>query len=219
MDLDQKAEQEDDNADDALPIHHSEVNTTSMMSSPVEHMSMAGPSRPMNMGDDRNQLFPLPESLGFGETPRDNRTFFPTTSEYTEDYASHQMRRTPVTTAIVSPNETSTAFDYLTQAPITSAPEPISHHRQAPLSMQHSASFDPWTPSFRQNPFNPMEYGTAPSHAMSQPTMSYQLPMTPTSHPQDMPHMAHGLPHLSQDRPTSMDDMGMRGPPFRTGAL
>ncbi|KAF4152687.1 hypothetical protein CNMCM6069_001789 [Aspergillus lentulus] len=220
VDPDQKHEQEDDNADEALPIHHSEVNSTNLMSSSVEHMGMAAPSRPMNMGDDRNQLFPLPESLSFGEAPRDDRTFFPTASEYTEDYASQQMLRTPATTALVSPNETPAAFDYITQAPITSsAPDQISHHRQAPLPMQHSASFDHWTPSFRHNLFNLMEYGTSPSHAMSQTTMSYQLPMTPTSHPQEMPHMAHGLPNLPQDRPSSMDGMSMRGPSFRTGSL
>jgi hypothetical protein len=158
--------------------------------------------------------------LSFSKTPRDDRTFFPTTSEYTEYYASQQMLRTPETTALVSPNETHAAFDYMTKAPITSsAPEQIRHHRQAPLPMQHSASFDPWTPSFRHNLFNPMEYGTAPSHAMSQTTMSYQLPMTPTSHPQEMPHMAHGLPNLPQDRHSGMDGMSMRGPSFRTGSL
>jgi hypothetical protein len=220
VDPDQKHEQEDDNADEALPIHHSEVNSTSLMSSSVEHMGMAAPSRPMNMGDDRNQLFPLPESLSFGETPRDDQTFFPTTSEYTEDYASQQMLGTPATTVLVSPDETPAAFDYMTQAPITSsAPEQISHHRQAPLPMQHSASFDPWTPSFRHNLFNPMKYGTAPSHAMSQTTMSYQLPMTPTSRPQEMPQMAHGLPNLPQDRPSSMDGKSMSSPSFCTGSL
>ncbi|KAH3464764.1 hypothetical protein KXV78_009353 [Aspergillus fumigatus] len=217
---DQKHEQEDDNADEALPIHHSEVNSTSLMSSSVEHMGMAAPSRPMNMGDDRNQLFPLPEPLSFGETPRDDQTFFPTTSEYTEDYASQQMPGTPAITVLASPDETPAAPDYMTQAPTTSsAPEQISHHRQAPLPMQHSASFDTWTPSFRHNLFNPMEYGTAPSHAMSQTTMSYQLPMTPTSCPQEMPHMAHGLPNLPQDRHSSMDGMSMSGSSFRTGTL
>jgi hypothetical protein len=196
------------------------MNSTSLMSSSVEHTSMAAPSRPMNMGDDRKQLFPLLESLSFGETPPDDRTFFPTTSEDTEDYASQQMPRTPATTAFVSPNETHAAFNYMTQAPITSSPpEQISHHRQAPLPMHHSASFDPWTPSFRHNLFNPMEYGTAPNHAMSQTTMSYQLPITPASHPQEMPRMAHGLPTPPQDRPSSMDGMSMRGPSFRTGSL
>jgi hypothetical protein len=182
------------------------MNSTSLMSSSVEHMGMTAPSRRVNIGDDRNQLFPLPESLSFGETPRENWAFFPTTSEYTEVYASQQMLRTPATTALVSPNGTRAAFDYTTQAPIaSSAPEQISHHCEAPLPMQHSASVDPWTPSFRQNLFNPMEYGTAPSHAMS-----HQLPMTPASHPQEMSHMAHGLPSLPQDRPSSMDGMSMR---------
>jgi hypothetical protein len=186
----------------------------------VKYIGMAAPSRPMNMGDDRNQLFPLLEWLSFGETPGDDRIFFPTTSKYTEDYASQQMPRTPATTALVSTNETHATFNYMTQESITSSsPEQISHHRQAPLPMQHSASFDPWTPTFRHNFFNPMEYGTAPSHAMSQTTMSYQLPMTPTSHPQEMPRMAHSLPNLPQDRPSSMDGMSMRGPSFRTGSL
>jgi hypothetical protein len=222
VDLDQKHEQEDDNTDEALPIHHTEVNSTSLMSGSDEHMGMAAPSHPMNMGDDRNQVFPLPKSLSFGETPQDDGTFFSTTSEYTKDYASQQMPRTPATTALVSPNEKYAAFDYITQESITSSsPEQISHHRQAPLPMQHSASFDPWTPTFQHNFFNPMVYSTAPSHTMSQATISYQLPRFPTSHPQEMPHMAHGLPNLPQDRPSSMDGMrmSMRGPSFRTGSL
>jgi hypothetical protein len=220
VDPDQKHEQEGDSADDALPILHSKMNSTSLMSSSVEHTGMAAPSHPINIGDDRNRLFPLPESLSFGETPRDDRTFFPETSEYTKDYASQQMPRTPTTTALVSPNKTHAAFNYMIQAPITSsAPEQISHHRQAPLPIQHSASFNPWTPSFQHNLFNPMEYGTAPSHAMSQTTIQYQLPMSPTSHPQEMPHMAHGLPNLPQDRPSSMDGMSMRGPSFRAGSF
>jgi hypothetical protein len=190
------------------------------MSSSVKHTGMAAPSRPMNMGDDRNQLFPLPESLSFSKTPRDDRTFFPTTSEYTEDYASQRMPRTLATTALLSPNETHAAFNYMAQAPITSsASEQISNHRQAPLPMQHSASFDPRTPSLQHNLFNPMEYGTSLSHAMSQTTMSYQLSMSPTSHPLEMPHMAHGLPNLPQDRPSKMDGMSMRGPSFHTRFL
>ncbi|KAF4221633.1 hypothetical protein CNMCM6457_001784 [Aspergillus fumigatiaffinis] len=158
VDPDQKHEQEDDNADEALPILHSEMNSTSPMSSSVEYTGMAAPSRLMNIGDGRNQLFPLPEWSSFGETTWDDQTFFPTTPEYTEDYASQQMPRTPATTALVSPNETYAAFDYMTQESITSsAPEQISHHCQAPLPMQHSASFNPWTPPFQYNLFNPMD--------------------------------------------------------------
>jgi hypothetical protein len=149
VDLDQKHEQEDDNAREALPILHSEKDSTSPMSNSVEHTGMVAPSRPMNMGDDRNRLFPLPEWLSFGETPRHDRIFFSTTSKYTEDYASQQMPRTPATTALVSTDETHAAFDYMTQESITSSSlEQISHHRQAPLPMQHLASFDPWTPTF-----------------------------------------------------------------------
>ncbi|KAH1912482.1 hypothetical protein KXW47_007892, partial [Aspergillus fumigatus] len=220
VDLDQKHEQEDDNADEALPILQSKMNSTSLMSSSVEHTGMAAPSHPMNVGDDRNQLFPLPEWPSLGETPQDDRTFFPTTSKYTKDYASQQMPRTPATTALVNPNETHAALNYLTQESTTSsALDQISYHRQAPLPMQHSASFDPWTPTFRPNFFNPMVYSTAPSHAMSQATMSYQPPRSLTSHPQEMPRMAHGLPNLPQDRPLTMDGMSMGGPSFHTGSL
>ncbi|KAH1663040.1 hypothetical protein KXX46_006055 [Aspergillus fumigatus] len=176
MDLDQKHEQEDDNADEALPIHHSEVNSTNLMSSSVELTGMAAPSHPKNMGDDRNQLFPLPEWPSLSETPQDDQTFFPTTSTYTKDDASQQMPRTPITTALVNPNETHATFNYLTQESITSsALEQISYHRQAPLPMQHSASFDPWTPTFRHNLFNLMEnrnasYGSRPAEPASRQT-------------------------------------------------
>jgi hypothetical protein len=63
------------------------MNSTSLMLILVEHMGMAALSRPMNIGDDRNQLFPLPELLSFGKTPWDDQTFFLETSEYTKDYA------------------------------------------------------------------------------------------------------------------------------------
>ncbi|KAH2221182.1 hypothetical protein KXW71_002110 [Aspergillus fumigatus] len=179
----QKHEREN-NADEALPILHSEMNSTSLMLSSVEYMGMAAPIRAKNMGDDRNQLFSLPEWLSSGETPRADRTLLPTTSEFTEDYASQQMPRTRTTTAPVSPNETHAAFDYMTQESITSSsPEQISHHRQAPLPMQHSASFDPWTPTFRHNFFNPMvpdvsspgnaSHGSRPAELASRQTFKH----------------------------------------------
>jgi hypothetical protein len=84
------------------------------MSSSVEYTGMAAPSCLINIGDDRNQLFPLPEWLSFGETTRDDQTFFPITSKYAKDYASQQMPRTPTTTALVSPNKIYTMFDYST---------------------------------------------------------------------------------------------------------
>ncbi|PKX96281.1 uncharacterized protein P174DRAFT_457091 [Aspergillus novofumigatus IBT 16806] len=88
VDLDQKHEQEDDNADEVLPILYSKINSTSLMLSSVKHIGMW---------------------LSFSKTPQDNQTFFPTTS------------KTPVITALVSPNETPAAFNYITQAPITSS--------------------------------------------------------------------------------------------------
>jgi hypothetical protein len=121
VDPDQKHEQEDNNADEALPIHHTEVNSTSLLLGSDEHMGMAAPSHLMIIGDDRNQVFPLPKLLSFGKTPQDDGTFFSTTSKYTKDYASQQMPRTPVITALVSPNEKYAAFDYMIQESITSS--------------------------------------------------------------------------------------------------
>jgi hypothetical protein len=72
VDLDQKDEQEDNNTDEALPILHSKMNSTSPMSSSVEYTGMAAPSCLINIGDDRNQLFPLPEWLSFSETTWDD---------------------------------------------------------------------------------------------------------------------------------------------------
>ncbi|KAH2751473.1 hypothetical protein KXV52_005664 [Aspergillus fumigatus] len=72
VDPDQKHEQEDDNAREALPILYSEKNSTSPMSNLAEHTGMTAPRRPMNMEDCRNRLFPLPEWLSFSETPGDD---------------------------------------------------------------------------------------------------------------------------------------------------
>jgi ribosomal protein L24 len=41
VDLDQKHEQEDNNVDEALPIHYTEVNLTSLMLSLDEYIGMA----------------------------------------------------------------------------------------------------------------------------------------------------------------------------------
>ncbi|KAL4890364.1 hypothetical protein BDV59DRAFT_97272 [Aspergillus ambiguus] len=156
-------------------------------------MTLGGPSRPLHLNGDRDPLFPLPETLSFDEQPRPDRSYYPVTSEYSEDYA-HGMLKTPVTSAMVSPNDQSGAFDYLGSAPFTSSTtaEQMSSQRSAAMPMQHSVShYDSWAPSFRQNVFNPMEYGTAPNQTLSQPAVSYQMPIPSASHAPDMPH---GMP-------------------------
>ncbi|EAW12825.1 uncharacterized protein ACLA_012530 [Aspergillus clavatus NRRL 1] len=222
FDPEQRAEQEDENAEDEMPTQQLEANTSGLVTTSVEQMAMPAPSRPLQLGVDRNQLFPLPESLSFGEVPRDDRAFFQAASEFPEDFSSQPMLRNPATTSLVGSNDSAATFDYLSQTsmPSSTAPEAISHHRQVPLPMQHSASFDPWTPSFRhQTVFNPLEYGVAPNHTLSQPSIHYQLPIAPSSHPQDMSQLTHGLPNMSQDRPASMDGMGIRGQSYRNGSL
>jgi hypothetical protein len=171
------------------------------------------------MGDDRNQLFPLPEWLSFGETPWVGRTLFPMTSKYTKDYASQQMPRTPATTVLVSTNETHAALGYMTQESITSSLEQISHHCQAPLpcSTRPALTLGPLRPDIiSSTKWCIVLHPVTPCLRLLCHTSS---PRSPTSHPQEMPHMAHGPPNLAQDRPSSMGGMGMRGPSFRTGSL
>lgn len=170
-------------------------------------MPLAGHTRSMHMSSDREQLFPLPESLSF-EEPRAERSYYPSTSEYSDEF-SHGMMKPPVTSAMVNPSEASGSFDYLTQAPFppASAGDQMVSQRPSAMPMQHSVShFDSWTPSFRPSVFNPMDYGNSANQTLSQPPLSYQMPMTPTSHGSDMPH---GLP----------DPLSHKGAPFPTGSM
>ena len=167
-------------------------------------MTMSGHGRPMHMGGDRAQLFPLPESLSFGEQSAHERSYYGN-SEYPDEY-SHPILKTPVTSGLVTPTEQPNAFDYL-QAPFSASTtgEPIiSHQRPTALPMQQSVSqFDSWTPSYRQSMFNPMEYGSAPAQNIPQ-HMPYHMPVATTSHAAELAHTPHGLP---------------KGNPFRTGSL
>ncbi|KAE8150702.1 hypothetical protein BDV25DRAFT_153852 [Aspergillus avenaceus] len=198
----QKFEPEDleEADDDFLTPPSSSEQVSASFTSSVD-MTMAGHGRSMHMGGDR--LFTMPESLSFGE-PGHERSYYGNT-EYPDEY-SHPVLKTPVTSALVTPTEQPNAFDYL-QAPF-SAPttgEPmVSHQRPTALPMQQSVSqFDAWTP-YRQNIFNPMEYGSGPS-TMHQ-HMSYQMPLTTTSHTAEVGHTPHGL---SASKAAS----------FRTGSL
>ncbi|KAG2416140.1 hypothetical protein HFD88_007332 [Aspergillus terreus] len=161
-------------------------------------MSM-GASRPMHISSDRDQLFALPESLSFEEQPRTERTYYPATSDYSDDYG-HGLLKTPVTSTMVSPSDQTGSFEYLPPVPFTASTtaEQMSGQRPAAMPMQHSIShYDSWTPTFRQNVFHPMDYGTAPNQTLPQPAVSYPMSMPPASHP-DMPH---GLPDPMDHKP------------------
>ncbi|KAK6813989.1 Protein of unknown function DUF2841 [Aspergillus parasiticus SU-1] len=200
----QKFEPEDlEEADDEFLTPPSSAEQASSFTSSVD-MTMGGHGRPMHMGGDRGQLFPLPESLSFGEQSTHERSYYGN-SEYPDEY-SHPILKTPVTSGLVTPNEQPNAFDYL-QAPFSASTtgEPIiSHQRPTALPMQQSVSqFDSWTPSYRQSMFNPMEYGSAPAQNIPQ-HMPYHMPVATTSHAAELAHTPHGLP---------------KGNPFRTGSL
>ncbi|KAF7591253.1 hypothetical protein BBP40_001814 [Aspergillus hancockii] len=204
----QKLEPEDleDADDDFLTPSSSAEQASSSFTSSVD-MTIGGHGRSLHMGDDRSQLFPLPESLSFGEQSGHERPYYGN-AEYPDEY-SHPILKTPVTSGMVTPNEQPNAFDYL-GAPFSASTmgEPmVSHQRPTALPIQQSVSqFDTWTPSYRQNMYNPMEYSSAPSQTMP-PHMSYHMPLTTTPHAAEMSRTPHGLPGHP------------KGPSFRTGSL
>ncbi|OJJ41556.1 hypothetical protein ASPWEDRAFT_271934 [Aspergillus wentii DTO 134E9] len=205
---DHKLEMDDEDAeDDLLTSVTSADHTAPPMPTPIDHMSMAAPSRPLPMGGDRAPMFSMSESLSFGDQPRD-RSYFP--SEYADDFSTQNLLKTPATSTIVSPNEQPAAFDYLSQPSFssTTTEDSLSHHRQPPLPVQQPTShYDAWAPSFRQSVFGSVDY--TPSQALAQPSLHYQMPVT---HPHDIPH---GLPDLCRTKPTHLDPT----PSFRTGSL
>jgi hypothetical protein len=189
----QKLETEDlEEADDEfLTPPSSTEQASSSFTSSVE-MTIGGHGRSMHMGGDRNQLFPLPESLSFGENPGHERSYYGT-AEYPDEY-SHPILKTPVTPGIVTPTEQPNAFDYL-GAPFsasTTGESMVSHQRPTAMPMQQSVSqFDTWTPSYRQSMYNPMEYSSSQTIP---PHVSYQIPLATTSHAAELSHTPHGLP-------------------------
>ncbi|KAF9894056.1 hypothetical protein FE257_009029 [Aspergillus nanangensis] len=181
-------------------------STSAQQASSFTSVDMPIPGRSMHLSSDREQLFPLPDSLSFGEQSRADRPYYSAAPDYTDDYSPHAMLKTPVTSALVSPNETTGSFEYMTQAPFSaSTAGELSQHRPTAMPMQHSVShFDSWNPSFRQNVYNPLEYGTGPTQTISQSPMSYQMPV-PSPHAQDI--QPHGLPEPISHKA------------FRTGSL
>jgi hypothetical protein len=135
---------------------------------------------------------PGPEPLGF-EGARQDRPYYATPPQYTDSF-SQPMLNTPVTAEMISPHDVS-VFDY------------SSHNAFPATTPDHNRTghYDPWAPApaFRQNIFGAVDYTTAPtSQPMSQPSMSYHMPMTP--------HHMHDM---------SQSHIDQRSLPFRTGSL
>ncbi|OOF92737.1 hypothetical protein ASPCADRAFT_152236 [Aspergillus carbonarius ITEM 5010] len=168
--------------------------------------------RHMPMGGERDQLFPLPESLSFGEPTRQDRPFFPQSGDYHGDY-SNALVETPTTPGVVTPTEQNPSFDFLTQAPFPDAS--TVEHRPAAIPMQHPVSqYDTWaTPSFRQDLFGSLDYGSATSHGIPQAHVHYHMGMGSNA------ENVEGLTELSHDHPTYMEPPSSRGTLFRTGSL
>ncbi|KAJ5317600.1 hypothetical protein PENANT_c038G09496 [Penicillium antarcticum] len=131
--------------------------------------------------------FSMPEPLSF-EGPRQDRPYYATPPQYTDSFTSQPMLSTAVTAEMISPHDVS-VFDYST------------HNA---LDQSRAGHYDPWAPAptFRQNIFGTVDYSAAPtSQPMSQPSMSYHMPMAPHIHDMSQSHI------------------DQRSLPFRTGSL
>jgi hypothetical protein len=159
-------------------------------------------TRSFSMSHDRSQPFPLNDSLSFDEPSRQGRSFYPTSTEYTDDYSSHAILK-PTTSGLVTPDEHPGAFDYLSHAPFT-ASAASEHHRPLTLPMHQTSHFDNWYPPYRHNPYNSIEYGA--SQTLSQNPMHYPMPVNPP-HAHDMPH---GLPDMARERSSHLGLMVSR---------
>ncbi|KAJ5833525.1 hypothetical protein N7474_001836 [Penicillium riverlandense] len=148
-------------------------------------------------GSDRH-LFSVPEPLNFESAGRQDRAFYTTPPHYADSFSSQAMLSTPVSAEMISPHETS-VFDYPASNPFpNSTPE-----------LQRTGQYDSWTtPTFRQNIFSPIDYGTPGSgHALPPPAMPYHMSMASPAQLHDMSsHHAHA-------------PMDQRALPFRTGSL
>lgn len=158
-DLEQKLDVEDeDDAEEGILAAPQQQPTS--IPSAMEPMPMPT-SRPMQ----DHHLFPLPESLNFGEPARQDRSYY--------DF-------TP----------TAQPFEYLSQTPFSASTE---EHRHTSMPVQPPVTqFDPWGPSFRPNLF---DYGTTAAtttQTMPPPSLPYHMPLpTDLPHPSHTSGVAH----------------------------
>ncbi|PYH41730.1 uncharacterized protein BP01DRAFT_160976 [Aspergillus saccharolyticus JOP 1030-1] len=198
----QKIEPEEAECNEAI---HSTATSMEALSAPFTAIDPASVSshRAISLGADRDQLFPLPESLSYGEPSQLQKgSFYSTSVDYNDEYTSPTVINTPAGSEMPSPIEQTSSFECLTPAPIT-APAGSEHHRPTTMSMQQAVgAYDSWaTPTYRPQPmYSSFDYSTvATTQAMAQPTIHYQMPM----------NEMHGLPELAN--PAKMS--------FRTGSL
>ncbi|KAI9372542.1 hypothetical protein BJX61DRAFT_442269 [Aspergillus egyptiacus] len=152
------------------------------------------PNRSFHMSNDRSQTFSLNEALSFEEPSKEDRPY-----EF-EDYSSHPTFRTP---GMISPDEHSGHFDYLSHAsfPASSGCEQDS---SLTMPMPHTGHLDTWSSPFRPNIYNTVDFGT--SQALAQNSMHYQMSI-------GQPH-SHEIPQsmraMSRERPSHVDLMSAR---------
>lgn len=150
-------------------------------------MEVSSLSRPIDMGDHRNQFYPMAASFG----SEGHHTTSPGLYNNTPSPAT--APNTPVSSAMHSAHTLSTS-DYMGHGPFpTSAAEGQIHVAQhSTLPPQQHGNVVSWMPPFRQNIFDPVGYGA--SQTISQPHIHYQISMPPTSQASELAHSQYSLP-------------------------
>ncbi|KAJ5104845.1 hypothetical protein NUU61_002192 [Penicillium alfredii] len=203
-----KGDEDEESADTALAVEEPEHVEEGLLTptSSVEQVS-APLTTPIDMNPVASARslpgsFSLPEPLSFDGTGRQDRPYYATPPHYTDSF-SQPMLSTPVSAEMISPHDVS-VFDYPAHNPFpTSTPD---HQRTGA-----AGQYDPWTPTFRQNIFSPVDYSApATSQPLGPPSMSYHMPLASPAQLHDMSH-----PHAQ----SPMDPLGQRALPFRTGSL
>jgi hypothetical protein len=199
-----KGDEEDDSADAPSMAIEEPEHTNQGLMTPISSFDQvsAAMTTPIDTIPSARSFpgsFSMAEPLTFENPSRQDRPYYATPPQYTDSF-SQPMLSAPVTAEMISPHDVS-AFDYSPHSSFTSSTP--DHSRTGA-----SAHYDPWTPSFRQNIFSPVDYTSpATSQGVPQPSMTYQMPMAPHMHDMSHNHQSH------------MDSLAQRGLPFRTGSL
>lgn len=175
----------------------------------------------------RNDLFPFPESLSFSST-QDGSFYSAASSGGPQDLSTHGFVRAHSNSDIVSPSAALSSFEYLPPPQFSASPTEshmaVAAHRQTMVPVvQPPSHFDTWAPTFRQDMFSTVNYDVATTQGMSQPSLQFHVPMTPTSLPGDAPMHSPIVHDLSgMHRAKADDELGLsdgRAVQFRTGSL
>lgn len=181
--------------DEEEETQESEDENAALLTPALTPPKMDAPSlnHPVNMGNHREQVYPMVASFG----SEGHHTSSP--GMYNDTPSPAAVPHTPASSAMHSPHALPPS-EYMGQPsfPTSSAEGQIHLAHHSTLPPQQPENVVSWVPPFRQNIFDPVDYNAG--QTIPQPHFHYSMSMPPTS---QAPELAHSQYHL----------------PFRTGSL